>query len=98
MSASCASCKHHSHTRRARIVGVFDGDLEMIEEDDETLEDVYFCTHPEKSTDLAAVGPEQAETRAKNCSLFTIGRRSTLSPELERLLAQSAERAVARKE
>lgn len=98
MTPSCAACKHHSHTQRPRVVGVFDGDLEMIEEDDETLEDVYLCAHSEKTTDLAAIGQEQAEQRARSCSLFTLGRRSSLSPELERLLAQSAERAVARKE
>lgn len=95
---SCATCKHHSHTQRPQVVGVFDADLEMIEEDDEVLEDVYLCTHAQRTHDLAAIGQDKAVERARDCSLFATGQRSALSPQLERLLAQSAARASVARE
>ena len=94
---SCARCRYHTHKQQPRVVGVFDGDLEMIEEDDTVLEDVYGCAHPQ-GTKSIAIGNEQAEIQARDCSHFDVGSKSKLSADLERLLAQRAQRAVTRED
>lgn len=97
MSRSCSTCKHHSHTQRPRVVGVFDAELEMIEEDDTELEDVYTCQHQSMQS-LVVIGNESATKKASDCVLFEQGSKSGLPAHLQRLLERSEERAHVHKE
>ena len=43
---TCAKCRHHSMTERAKVVDVADEDMEIVEFDDTTTERVYVGQHP----------------------------------------------------
>lgn len=84
----CSDCKYHSKSLRRRALGVGDGDLELVEFDDEK-QTVYVCKH-EKQRDRD-MGPEDANPGV-GCTLFEGGTRGKVSPELARLLERAQQR------
>lgn len=82
---SCADCRYHAKQYRRRALGVADGDLELVEFDDEP-QVVYICKHPEQI--------DRDMGKGDGCALFEKGVKSGLSPDLEQLLARRAERAA----
>jgi hypothetical protein len=84
IGAACANCRHHSSKQRAKVVGVADGEMEIVEVDDTDIETVYFCQHPQGAKgNEVGIGPEAGA----GCSLYELGTKRGLDPELERRLA-----------
>jgi len=92
---SCNSCKHHSKKSRPTIVGVADGEMELIEEDDELLELVFSCRHPDvRNGDSCAIGLEAAAKLASKCPYYVEGRAAgVLSERMQKMIDASAARA-----
>jgi len=90
---SCAGCKHHSKISRPTIKGVADGEMELIEEDDEVLELVFSCRHPDvQNGESCAVGLEAAVKLGSACAYFTAGQSKPLNEQLQRMLDASNSR------
>jgi hypothetical protein len=78
----CLSCRFHSKQERRKALAVGDGDLELVEFDDEP-QVVIVCQHesqPGKEQGLAESAPGAA------CALHERGGKKELSSELRRLM------------
>jgi len=98
----CAGCRHHAN--RARTV---EQDIPVKPNEDAAAigldevwdheqRDVYDCKHPQQIESKRVQGswPSDGASPGAGCELFEPGTKGAkLSPELERLLAQSAERS-----
>lgn len=80
---TCAKCRHHSATERAKVVDVADEDMEIVEFDDTTIERVYLCQHPDQRGREIGIGDSAGE----GCKLYAVGGKRTIDPELERRLS-----------
>lgn len=70
-------------TERAKVVDVADEDLEIVEFDEDTIEKVYLCQHPDQRGREIGIGAHAGE----GCSLYAVGAKRTIDPDLERRLS-----------
>lgn len=91
----CSTCRHHSKGEKRRALGVADEDLELVTFADETDEggatETWACCMVQGNKEIGILASNPPP--GVGCSLWEEGSRGRLSPELERLMARSAERA-----
>jgi hypothetical protein len=85
----CAGCRHHTKVTRPVVLGLDDEDqvgmeMESIAVDDERIENVYFCQHPDGRGREVGVGEESGI----DCTLFEAPRAFRLSDDVLRALAR----------
>lgn len=80
---TCAKCRHHSATERAKVVDVADEDMEIVEFDDATTERVYVCQHPDQRGREVGIG----DSAGDGCKLYAVGIKRTIDDALERRLS-----------
>lgn len=95
---NCASCKHHSIEKRDFARQVLDP-VRKLNVYDENEADVYKC-RAQKNLEMGIVrhdedltAEERGQVPGAGCPLHEEGSKGLNNPELERLLALSAERA-----
>lgn len=86
--ASCEKCRHHSATKRAKVLEVADEDMEIVSFSEEEFDVDYTCLHP----DQAGRGMGVGSSAGADCKLFALGGKRGLDPELEQRLAWRFER------
>lgn len=74
--------------QRAKVVDVADEDLEIVEFDEDTVERVYVCQHPDQRGREIGIGEQAGE----GCSLYAVGTKRTIDPDLERRLSWRSEK------
>lgn len=85
---TCAKCRYHSMTERAKVLDVADEEMEIVAFDDTAMDKVYLCRHPEQRDREIGIG----DTAGEGCKLFALGGKRTVDPELERRLSWRDER------
>lgn len=91
---ACAKCRYHSLTQRAKVVDVADEDMEIVEFDENTVENVYVCQHPNQRGREAGIG----ESAGEGCKLHEVGSKRTIDADLERRLSWRVEKVEAEDE
>ncbi len=79
---TCASCRHHSASSRAKVVDVADEEMELVEFSEE-VEQVYVCQHPDKRGQEIGIGADAGT----GCVLFMLGGKRVIDTELEKRLS-----------
>lgn len=81
----CISCRFHSKSERRKALGVGDGDLELVEFDDEP-QVVLICRHDQNGGNKEMGLPDTSP--GASCELYEAGGKRGVSPEIERLLGR----------
>jgi hypothetical protein len=81
---ACATCRYHSATKREKVLGVADEDMEIVAFSEDEFDTAYLCQHPAQQGRSMGVGEQAGE----KCQLFEMGQKRGVSPALARRLAQ----------
>lgn len=83
----CHTCRYHSKDERRKALAVGDGELELVEFDDD-LQIVFLCRHPSLDGRAREIGamPDDPDEQppGATCALWEPGRKQKLDPALAR--------------